>query len=144
MSRGSSSWEMISGGKVRGGYKRRCSDCAASRIAPIASKRRQSEVLIESTSRLEYTRASGVAQGVGERLQNELHVFGGGAVAHGADAEDLAGQRSEAAGDLHAVFLQEKLADLGIVHAFGNARRVERPKTVAGGNEHAQAHGLDA
>src|ERR1035438_6653523 len=96
------------------------------------------------TSLLEYTRASSVADGVGERLQDEFHVFGGGTVAHGADAEDLAGQRSEAAGDLHAVFLQQKLTDLGIVHARGNARRVERPKTVAGGNEHRQAHGLDA
>src|ERR1019366_10664900 len=97
-----------------------------------------------STSLLEYTRASSVADGVGERLHDELHVFGGGTVAHGADAEDLAGQWSESAGDLHAVFLQQKLADLGVVHALGNARRVERPETVTGGNEHAQAHGLDA
>src|ERR1019366_5597688 len=57
------------------------------------------------------------AEGVGERLQDEFHVFGGGTVAHGADAEHLAGQRSKAAGDLHAVFLQQKLTDLGIVHA---------------------------
>src|ERR1019366_1219464 len=85
-----------------------------------------------------------VAEGVGERLQDELHVFGGGPVAHGADAEDLAGQGAEAAGDLHAVLLQEKLSDLDVVHSLGNTRRVERPKTVAGGNVHAQAHGLDA
>src|ERR1039458_3961266 len=86
---------------------------------------------------------SGVAQSVGKRPQNELHVFGGGTVAHGADAEALAGQRSETAGDLHAVFLEQKLANLGVVHARGNARRIERPKTVTGGNMHAQAHRLD-
>ena len=84
------------------------------------------------------------ALSVGERLEDELHVFGGRTVAHGADAEDLACQGSEAAGDLHAVFLEEKLAHLGIVHALGNARRVERPKTVTGRNVHAEAHGLDA
>src|ERR1035437_1872223 len=157
MSRGSSSWEMMSGGNCGSGYRRCCSSCAASGSEPIARKRRQSEDLIQRTSLLEYTpgRSERVgrrkrlphlcrAQGVGERLQNELHVFGRGAVAHGADAEDLAGQRSESAGDLHAVFLQEKLPDLGVVDACGNARRVERPQAVAGGNEHAQAHGFDA
>src|SRR5260370_1205979 len=71
-------------------------------------------------------------------------VAGALARAWAARGRGREGQGSEAGGDLHAVFVEEELTDFGVVHAGGNARRVERPETVTGGDVHAQAHGFDA
>src|SRR6185369_5263723 len=77
-------------------------------------------------------------------FQNELDVFGSGTVAHGADAEDFAGQWAEAPGDFHTVLFEQELANLGVVHAVRNARGIERPEAVALRYEHRQAEFLDA
>ena len=65
-------------------------------------------------------------------------------VAHQTDAENLARQGSEAAGDFDAVFIEEALAHFGVVDAVGHARRIQRPQPMSGGDVHAQAHGFDS
>src|ERR1039457_6715196 len=66
-------------------------------------------------------------EGVFQRLQDEHHILGGGAVAHQSDAEDLARQRSQTARDFDPAFLQQELAHFGVIHAVRYAWRIERP-----------------
>jgi len=80
----------------------------------------------------------------GEGLEEQVQVGFGGQGAHDADAEDLAGQLAHAAGDIDAELIEQALADLGVVDAFGDADGVERGQTVAGGGVHPQAQGFDA
>src|SRR5450755_479009 len=42
------------------------------------------------------------------------------------------------------MFLEQALADFGIVNAVGHARGVEGPEAVGGGDVHAHSHGFDA
>src|SRR5262245_28993286 len=87
----------------------------------------------------------GVLQSVRKRLENKLAIFGSRAVAHEANAENLARERSEAAGDLDAALFEKILTHLRIVDSLRNAGRVPAPQTVSRvGDEHLEAHFLDS
>src|ERR1035437_8033760 len=66
-------------------------------------------------------------EGLFQRFQDEQHVLGGRAVTHQTDAEDLARERPETAGDLDAALLEQEFPHFGVVHALRHLRRVERP-----------------
>src|SRR5271165_4159380 len=56
------------------------------------------------------------AQGIAKLRQEIVHVVVGGQRTHDSDAEDLAGQGTEASGDLDAVVVQQLGAHFGVVH----------------------------
>ena len=63
---------------------------------------------------------------------------------HNTDAKDLSGERAEPTRDLDSMFIQQLLADSGVVDAFRYARGVERRQTMTLGDVHAQPHRFGA
>ena len=62
-----------------------------------------------------------------ESFDQQLDIFFGGRGTHQSDPEDFSGERSESAQNFDPVFFEQPLSHLQIVHAFGNAWRIQRP-----------------
>lgn len=77
-----------------------------------------------------------------EKLQDKRLLA---AVTHRAEAPDLALERSNASGDFDVEFIEELVANFGVVLARGNQDGGDRCQAVGGlFDEQLQAHGLDA
>src|SRR5579884_2943733 len=72
-----------------------------------------------------------------ERRQKHIDRRFGRERAHDADAEDLACEWAEAAGDLDAVPVEQLLAHFRVIDTGGHARRVEVWDAPACGHVHA-------
>src|SRR6185295_7829834 len=75
-------------------------------------------------------RQAHVGQDRAQRRQAEHDVVRAAAVAHEADAPDLAGERPEAGADLDAELVEQRLPHLGFVHAFGAAHGIHLRQLV--------------
>ena len=53
-----------------------------------------------------------------------------------AEAVKIAGERTKASCDLDSEFLEQLPAHMGLVHAFGHARRIQRSQPAAGRDVH--------
>src|SRR3954468_5722166 len=89
-------------------------------------------------------RQAHVGQHRAERREAEHDVVRTAAVAHQADAPDLALQWPEARADLDAELVQQAIADFGLVHAFRALHRVHLRQLVLLLDEELHAHGFEA
>src|SRR5438270_4180532 len=78
-----------------------------------------------------------------ERREAQHHVVRAAAVAHQAEAPDLALERPEAGADLEAELGEQRASHLGFVHALGTHDRVHLRQLILLPDEELEAHRLE-